>query len=447
MPRSEYTAHADALAREIASGKLMPGDRLPPQREYAYERGIAVSTASRVYGELLSRGLVVGEIGRGTFVAGQQPVAKLAEGERHEERVDLEFNFPILEDQASLIAKSLAGFQRSDVMDLALRPVTSWRLAAARKNMAAFLAVPGWTPEADGLVFTGSGRQSIATAISALVPRGGRLGVEAITYPMVKHLAARLGVTLVPIGMDTGGIQPAAIEKVHRAASLSALYIQPIVHNPLGISLSKQRRGEILNAVKKAGIPIIEDVVYGFLVDDEPLAAMAPSQCIVVNSLSKRIAPGLGFGYICVPPSLHDRFAATVRAGAWSVSGLGLEAGMRLVSDGTATLITQKKRQDARTRQRLVAECLGELDVRADHRAYHAWMTLPEGWRSETFVAAAARRGIAVTPSSAFSVTPGHAPNAIRLALGLPPLDQLRHALTQLANLCRTAADETEMTE
>jgi DNA-binding GntR family transcriptional regulator len=68
MPRSEYTAHADALAREIASGKLMPGDRLPPQREYAYERGIAVSTASRVYGELLSRGLVVGEIGRGTFV-------------------------------------------------------------------------------------------------------------------------------------------------------------------------------------------------------------------------------------------------------------------------------------------------------------------------------------------------------------------------------------------
>src|SRR5580704_11854740 len=99
MPRSEYTAHADALAREIASGKLMPGDRLPPQRAYAYERGIAVSTASRVYGELLSRGLVVGEIGRGTFVAGQPPVAKLAEGERHEERVDLEFNFPILEDQ------------------------------------------------------------------------------------------------------------------------------------------------------------------------------------------------------------------------------------------------------------------------------------------------------------------------------------------------------------
>jgi hypothetical protein len=29
----------------------------------------------------------------------------------------------------------------------------------------------------------------------------------------------------------------------------------------------------------------------------------------------------------------------------------------------------------------------------------------------------------------------------------LPPLDQLRHALTRLSNLCRSAPDETEVTE
>src|ERR1700692_1473451 len=70
MSKFEYLKLADAVAVEIASGALKPGDRLPPQRSFAYGRKIAVSTASRVYTELLRRGLVVGEVGRGTFVSG-----------------------------------------------------------------------------------------------------------------------------------------------------------------------------------------------------------------------------------------------------------------------------------------------------------------------------------------------------------------------------------------
>jgi DNA-binding transcriptional regulator YhcF (GntR family) len=66
MSRFEYVRLADAVAADIAGGALKPGDRLPPQRTFAYERKIAASTASRVYTELLRRGLVVGEVGRGS---------------------------------------------------------------------------------------------------------------------------------------------------------------------------------------------------------------------------------------------------------------------------------------------------------------------------------------------------------------------------------------------
>lgn len=48
------------------------------------------------------------------------------------------------------------------------------------------------------LLFAGNGRQAIAAAVAALVPAGERLGVEALTFPVVKGIAARLGVTLVP---------------------------------------------------------------------------------------------------------------------------------------------------------------------------------------------------------------------------------------------------------
>jgi DNA-binding transcriptional MocR family regulator len=56
MSKSEYLKLADTIAAEIADGTLKPGDRLPPQRNFASDRKIAVSTAARVYPELLRRG-------------------------------------------------------------------------------------------------------------------------------------------------------------------------------------------------------------------------------------------------------------------------------------------------------------------------------------------------------------------------------------------------------
>src|SRR5499425_1593753 len=88
MSKSEYLKLADEIAAEIADGTLRPGDRLPPQRNFAYARKIAVSTASRVYVELLRRGLVVGEVGRGTFVAGSPPPGSIR-GEPRDGRIDL----------------------------------------------------------------------------------------------------------------------------------------------------------------------------------------------------------------------------------------------------------------------------------------------------------------------------------------------------------------------
>ncbi|MGA7810137.1 GntR family transcriptional regulator, partial [Bradyrhizobium sp.] len=231
--KASYTTLVDAIAAEIAAGRLKAGEQLPPQRQFAYEKGIAASTAARVYAELLRRALVVGEVGRGTFVAGQTPLPPLRL-EPFEGRIDLEFNFPTLPEQAALIGKSLGSWQRSETLGAALAPVTQRRLAEAGRVSATFFATDRWRPRAEGFLFAGSGRQSLAAAVSALVPVGGRLAVEAMTYPMIKGIAARLGVTLVPIAMDGEGIRPDALVKAYRAGALSAIYLQPVMQNPLG---------------------------------------------------------------------------------------------------------------------------------------------------------------------------------------------------------------------
>ena len=442
-----YTAMVDEIAAAIAAGKLRSGERLPPQRQFAYQRGIAASTAARVYAELLRRGLVVGEVGRGTFVAGEVAPLPALRQEPFEGRIDLEFNFPTVPDQAALIAKSLAAWQRPATLGAALSPVTQRRLTEAGRVTADFLSTDRWRPRPENFLFAGSGRQAIAAAVSALVPLGGRLAVEAVTYPMVKGIAARLGVTLVPIAMDGEGVRPDALLKAHRAGALSAIYLQPVMHNPLGHSMSAARRTEIIRLARRLELMIIEDLVYGFLSDVPPLAAEAEERTIVADSLSKRLAPGIAVGLLYVPHPLRERFSNVVRTGAWSVSPLALSAGMTLLADGTAAEIMRRKRADAVARQAIVAECLAGQSLAADPHSYHAWLTLPDGWRADPLTAAAARAGIAVTPASAFAITPGHSPNAVRLALGQPSHDDLRTALTRLAGLLTVRPDEADVTE
>jgi len=445
---SDYLALADEMAAQIRDGALKIGERLPPQRQFAWSRNIAVSTASRVYGELLRRGLVVGEVGRGTFVAGENPRnITAATVEPRGSRIDLELNFSILPSQAALMAKALEGLVRADALQATLPQSASIGTARVRQLAAQFLAVDGWTPRPGQLVFTGNGRQSIAAVLAALVPPGGRCGVEAITYPFIKGTASRLGITLVPLAMDEHGVRPDAVQKAHREGRLSAIYVQPVIHNPLGMTMPPQRRAELLRVVEKLDLVVVEDFIYGFLDEVPPLAAEAPERCVVIDSLSKRIAPGLSLGFIVSPQHLREDIMAAVRAGGWMAQGFAFAAAERFMSDGTAREIAGLKREDAKVRQEIAAEMLKGFQLQTNPRSYHVWLVLPEQWRSQAFVAAAARHDIALTPSSAFSVNPGHAPNAIRLALAQPPHDQLREALGTLAHILKGSDTDGYFTE
>lgn len=118
----DYRIVADEIAADVEAGRLRPGDRLPPQRRFARERGIANSTAARVYGELVRRGVVVGEVGRGTFVRATRPPLEPALAEPGGATIDLELNFAVLPEQSALVAKAMESLLRDDVLTAALRP-------------------------------------------------------------------------------------------------------------------------------------------------------------------------------------------------------------------------------------------------------------------------------------------------------------------------------------
>lgn len=434
----DFRRLADEFAAAIADGRLKPGDRLPPQRTYARRRRIAASTAIRVYGELVRRGLVVGEVGRGTFVRAAPPLPGSALTEATGGApVDLQLNYPVAEGQAELMARELGSLARPDVLAAATGPAAPEGTAAARRAAAAVLARSGWSPDPGRVLFAGNSRQAIAGAIASLVPPGGRLGVEALTYPPVKTVAERLGVGLVPIPLDEEGIRPDALAATHRATPLAAVYVQPTLHNPLTLTAGEARRAQLAEVFRECGLTAIEDTTWAFLAPDAPapLAAYAPERTLLVDSLSKRLSPGLTVGYL-VPPAAHrETLAQALRSGAWTAAGYGLAASVRWSESGVVATVAGAKRTDAAQRHRLVRRALDGFDTSTDPRAYFCWWRLPAPWRAETFVAAAAQEGVAVTPGSAFAVGARTAPDAVRVGLASPPHQELAQALDRLAAL------------
>ncbi|MFC4465962.1 PLP-dependent aminotransferase family protein [Streptomyces xiangluensis] len=462
----DYRRIADRLAEEILTGRLKPGERLPPQRVFARRRRIAGSTAGRVYAELVRRGLVVGEVGRGTFVrAGPVPSGRaLAEEEGQEQgkaagpRINLELNYPFAEGQSELLAVGLAPLLRADVLAEATRTAPVTGTPAAREAVAGLLGGTGWRPAQERVLFAGNARQAIAGALASLVRPGGRLGVEALTYPLVKEISARLGITLVPLAMDDEGLRADGLVAAHRAAPLSAVYVQPTLHNPTSVTMGDGRRRELASTLRELDLPVVEDRIWSFLRDGQagptPLASYAPERTYLVDGLSKRVAPGLTVGFLVVPRGRVDAVGEALRSGGWTAGRFALEAAVRWIGDGTVERLVAAKRADARARQRVVEEWLGEFAVRADPYAYYTWWELPPPWRADTFTAAAAARGVALTPGRAFAVepqrtpqaertpaarpaTPGSAADAVRLGLASVSVPVLEEALSIVRDVAR----------
>jgi DNA-binding transcriptional MocR family regulator len=123
MPQARYKLLVDALVADIRSGRLPPGTRLPTHRKLAAKEGVALVTATRVYAELESMGLVSGETGRGTFVreTGLPPGLGVDQHDTVAGLADLNFNAPAVAGQAELLRSALRQVALSGDLEALLR--------------------------------------------------------------------------------------------------------------------------------------------------------------------------------------------------------------------------------------------------------------------------------------------------------------------------------------
>jgi DNA-binding transcriptional MocR family regulator len=439
FPGPRYRALVEALAQDIADGRLAAGTRLPPQRHLAYRLGVTVGTVSRAYALAAERGLVSGEVGRGTFVRRRsEPTGRtnpVSDGAG--DLIKLTVNAPPDPGYGAIVAERLAELvgQPAATADLwAYTPKPGFpehRAAAAH-----WIAGTGLDAAPDRTLITGGAHQAIVAAFAALARPGDVALVEALTYAGICHVAERCGVRLHGLAMDAEGLLPDALDAACRSNGVRLLVINPTVHNPTTATMSLARREAIVALARRHDLIVIEDDVYGRLpeVRPPPVAALAPERTVHIASGSKSVAPGLRVGVLHSPAPLFERIADAQHDLFLTCPPLLAELFARLVSDGTAERLAARQRLEAAARQRIAREVLRERAYQAQSTSYHLWLPLPAPWRTTAFVEAVAERGVAVDPAIAFAVERVDAPHAVRVSLSAAAgHDRLRRGLQILA--------------
>jgi DNA-binding transcriptional MocR family regulator len=423
-PGPRYRAIADAIAQDIESGRLNRGARLPTHRDLAYHLKVTVGTVTRAYSEAEKRGLIGGEVGRGTFVRGRTEYP--ANSPSPEGLIDLSINVPRGNNtqESEALAATLADIARSGTLGELTGYQPHFGMPEHRAALAALIERPGVEAPADRIVLTAGAQHAIMTALSAVVAPGDTIACESVTFGGLKAAARLMHLRLKGLAMDEQGLIPEAFEAACREGSIKALYAVPTLQNPTGIIWPDRRRDDICAIAERYGVTILEDDVYGFLVPEAPLPLVArlPQQVYHLTSTSKSLAPGLRIGCLLAPREAMTRLATGIRTTIWMAPPLMAEIVRRWVHDGTASRLMAQKRSEGIRRQTAARSILARHGIRVQDRhpaSFHLWLPLSEAIHDEELVAAARREGVLIAGTSNFLIGRVLA-EGIRLALGTP---------------------------
>ncbi|MDW3850854.1 PLP-dependent aminotransferase family protein [Micromonospora sp. BRA006-A] len=295
--------------------------------------------------------------------------------------------------------------------------------------------------EADQVLITNGSLQADAFLFDHLVRRGDAVVVERPTYDRtllnLKQMGGEVhGVTIQPDGLDTAELRKLLESGVRPRLA----HVIPNYQNPAGVTLSLEKRRELLDLAAEYEFTIFEDDPYADIrFRGEPLPSMLSmdSRGVVVHasSFTKTVCPGVRVGYLVGPAEL-------IAAIAKRATNLYISPGMvaqaivhQFCVSGAIDESIRTVRSALGERSAVLAESLRrhipEARFVEPDGGYFLWVELPEDVDVDRLAPAAAERGVAVVKGSDFMVDGGR--HALRLAYSAVTADRMDEGVRRLA--------------
>jgi 2-aminoadipate transaminase len=296
---------------------------------------------------------------------------------------------------------------------------------------------------ADVLVTSG-GIEGLQLLARTFVDPGDRVLVEAPTYLGAVMAFAGLEAEVEGVPMDAGGMRVDAL-----AAALAGprrpklVYVIPDHQNPTGLSLSRERRAEVVALCRHHGVLLVEDVAYRELAFDgsslPSLWSLGPDVVVQLGTFSKILTPGLRLGWAVGPLPVVRAMTGAKQNSDQCAGALGQLLMARYVTGGhLAPMLTAARALYRRRSEAMLAALARYMPATVSWTrpsgGFFTWLTAAPDVDTRALVAPAARLGVAYVPGAPF-YTDGRGGNELRLSFSRAAEDQIDEGIRRLATL------------
>lgn len=432
LPLFRRIAHA--IAQDIASGRLKPGERLPSSRSLAEQLQLNRNTVVAAFGELDRGGWIEGDGARGTRVRlalpspAPSPPRSPAQGAGFDLPPDLprasiaprgpsmrlllgglpDLRLAPSRELARAYGRAMRGARGRRGLDYA-DPQGDERLRAALGGMLARMRGVHAPPER--LCVVRGSQQALYLAARALLKPNDLVVIEDPGYPPAAQVLGFAGAEICPLPVDQEGLDTGALADLCARREVRAVLVTPHHQHPTSVTLSPRRRRELMEIAARRRLILIEDDYdFEFHYDGPPvlpLAADDPAGVVVyVGTLSKVLAPGLRLGYLAAHPAVIN-LLASYRSWVDQQGDHMVEAAVtELIEEGVLQRHTRRVQRVYQSRRDVLLRALQErfpsMSCSPPSGGMALWARFP-GVDTADWAARARERGVVFQPGAALS--------------------------------------------
>lgn len=316
-----------------------------------------------------------------------------------------------------------------------------------REHITQVVALEGVSAHPDDVVVTTGSQSALDLVTRIFVDPGDVVIAEAPSYVGALGVFRSYQADVVHVPLDADGLVPAELDAtLTRLAAegrrVKFLYTIPTFQNPAGVSLSVERRPQVLEICRRHGVLVVEDDPYGLLgFDDEPLPALRSYDAdgvLYLGSFSKTFAPGYRVGFVIAPHAVRDKLVLASESAVLSPSNASQLAVATYLETCDWKAQIKAYREMYRERRDALVGALGEhlpsASWNVPNGGFFVWVRLPDGLDSRAMLPRAVTARVAYVPGTAFYYD-GSGSDHMRLSFCFPTPERIREGVRRLAGV------------
>lgn len=448
---------------------------MPSVRQFGQQQHVSIPTAMNAYATLEMRGLIEARPKSGFFVRSRQadlvrepwagrPTPKVTDFSSLDpfRSIMADHNNPKLVPLGAALpsAELLPGLKLARTMGAIARRNSSAGLEydvvpgyeGLRRELARRSLDWGCALKAEDFVITNGGTEAVSLALRAVCEPGDTVIVESPTYFGFSCIFRELKLNALPIHVDSvNGLDVEELRRALKKTKVAACVLIPNFHNPVGCLMPEENKKEALRLLIEAGVPVIEDDIYGDLQfhGSRPRCMKAfddDGWVLLASTFSKTLAPGYRVGYLA-PGKWLEKVIRLKNASTMSNATLPTLAVADFLKHGgydrhLRSLRAAFRHQVECMRDRIVETFPDGIGLSRPQGNFLLWCELPQQVDSLELFKRARAANISVAPGPLFSPDGGFK-NFIRLNCGHPWSPAIERSVGILGHLTKQLAAST----